>query len=148
VLEKDWERLPAGAVFLNIAGSTYSTINWDPIGATKGRPFRPQLGAGSAGNEWQYFASFGDMKIAYPADPNSVRGTWPQFPYIGFKPTGVVAPSAGASLGTSRAFGLRLGDGAVTPDGQILLRSTDNAFYVETDMTLGRIRVRGREDYR
>lgn len=148
VLEKDWERLPGGAVFLNIAGSTYSTINWDPIGATKGRPFTPQFGPGTAGNEWQFFASFGTMRVAFPADPDSAQATWSQFPYIGFKPTGVVAPPAGASLGTSRAFGLRVADGAVTPDGQILLRSIDNAYYVETDMTLGRIRVRGREDYR
>jgi len=148
VLEKDWERLPAGAVFLNIAGATYSTINWDPIGAAVGQPFAPQVAQGSAGNEWRFFSSYGDMRISYPAQPNEPRATWSRFPYIGYKSTGVVSPAAGASLGTARAFGLRVADGTVTPDGQILLRSTNNAFYIETDMTLGRVRVRPREDYR
>jgi len=148
VLEKDWEKLPQGCVALNIAGQNYSTINWDPIGAQVGKPFKPLFGNGSANSEWNYFSSFGDMRIAYPKDPNSVKATWNQFPYIAFSPRGNATVGSKGSIGTGRAVGLRLAEGTSDSSGQITLRSTNNAFYVETDANMGKVKVRAREDYR
>jgi prepilin-type N-terminal cleavage/methylation domain-containing protein len=151
VMEKDWEQLPQGTVFLNLAGNAYSTIQWDPIGAQQGRPYRigSQIalnGAGGTDREWQYFASFGNMQISYPDSPDRSAFSASGMPYVAFKPDG--RADASLSLGPGRALGLRVAEGSVTPDNQMILRSTNNAFYVETDPAFGKVRVRGREDYR
>lgn len=151
IMEKEWEQLPKGTVFLNIAGNTYSTISWDPIGAQLGRPYRlgSQIainGAGSARREWQYFASYGNKQISYPDNPDRAAFSASGIPYVAFEPDG--RAKASRSLGSSQALGLRVAEGSVTSDNQMILRSTNNAFYVETDRNFGKVRVRGREDYR
>jgi len=148
VLEKDWEKLPQGCVVLNIAGQNYSTINWDAIGAKVGTPFTPLFGDGSANSEWNYFSSFGDMRVAYPKEPNSPRATWTRFPFVAFDARGNATVGSKGSIGTGRAIGLRLAEGVADTSGRITLRSTNNAYYVETDANMGKVKVRGREDYR
>jgi len=148
VLEKDWEKLPQGCVVLNIAGQNYSTINWDAIGAKVGTPFTPLFGDGSANSEWNYFSSFGDMRVAYPKEPNSQRATWTRFPFVAFDARGNATVGSKGSIGTGRAIGLRLAEGVADTSGRITLRSTNNAYYVETDANMGKVKVRGREDYR
>jgi hypothetical protein len=49
---------------------------------------------------------------------------------------------------SNNAIAVRLADGAVNGSGQVILRSTNRYYFVETDATVGRIRVRAPESYR
>jgi len=153
IMEKEWERLPAGAVFLNIAVGAYSTINEDPIRAKIGQPFSPVMRANiGSGNEWQGYESFGSFQVG--VRPTNASLSVPvafdirDVPAIGFNMSGGATLASGAPLTAGgQAVGLRIAEGSVTPDRQILLKTTNNYHYVETDK-VGRIRVRARETYR
>ena len=150
VMEKEWEKLPNGVVFLNIASGNYSTINIDPIGATVGTAFAPMVSTnlGGGGNEWKGFDSFGTFNVASPASPATTAFTLTQVPAIGYRGAGEAVMGDGKSLpGAQAAAAVRVVDGAVTPDAKILLKTTNNYYYVETDKR-GRVRVRARESYR
>jgi len=153
IMQKEWEKLPEGVVFLNIATGAYSTIAGDPIGATLGRAFRPLLNTSIGGNkEWTGFTSFGTFNVSTPAAPNVAAFTLTSAPVIGYKPTGEAVECKGTPRGTSfssgsQAAALRVAEGSSTDNGEIVLRSLQNYYYVETDK-LGRVRVRARESYR
>jgi Tfp pilus assembly protein FimT len=156
IMEKEWEKLPNGVVFLNIATGTYSPIEFDPIGASVGTPFSPVISSNiRAGSEWTGFDSFGDFNVAAPSSPNTTAFTLTDVPAIGYQRSGeaitgdgtVISKARNPGGSPARAMGLRLADGAVTPNAQILLKSTNNAYTVEADMQ-GRLRVRARESYR
>jgi len=154
IMEKDWEKLPEGVVFLNIATGAYSTINVDPIGATLGRSFRPLLSTNiGANNEWTGFSSFGTFNVATPSSPNVAAFTLVNAPAIGYKPTGEAVECKGSPRGTGfaantgQSAAVRVAEGISTGTGEIMLRSIQNYYYVETDK-FGRVRVRARESYR
>lgn len=158
VMEKEWEPLPAGAIFLNIAGRDYSTVNWDVIPAANvGKPHVPKYGNSGAGKEWEYFslATASNMPVSYPDNAALVVHTFPSnMPFIGFSPSGA-ASAAGARTTTGLLFGstrqvaVRVVQGAVDPEAGSITPFTDkNATYIETDNILGKVIVRSRESYR
>ncbi len=127
-LEKDWESLPEGVVFLELINnfSGYGSINSRPLTNTPiGTPFRP--------NNFRLLLT---NSIVGP--PTAVGGNI--FPGIQFNPTG-----SGSHAGTHLA--IRLVQGTAMPDGQVVLRNTNNYFFVETDTVTGRIRTRSMESY-
>lgn len=151
-MEKEWERLPAGSVFLNIAAGGYSTINEDPIRATVGEPFSPTVRSNlGANNEWRGYESFGSFQVV--TRPTDGAGSQPAFslsgvPAIGYNMSGGGTLGSGAPLTAGgQTIGVRVAEGVVTPDGQVMLQTTNNYHYVETDK-MGRVRVRARETYR
>jgi len=152
LMEKEWERLPQGIVFLNIAGRDYNTINWDPIPAEQlGKPFEPLFAAGSANQEWKHFTSFTTTptRITYAGEAagGGTSDSFPQnMPYLGFKPTGAATIGPGG-VGSFRLAAVRLAEGSVR-DSSLIIESTDNAAYVETDALIGKIIVRPRTSYR
>jgi type II secretory pathway pseudopilin PulG len=139
-LAKDWEALPGGTVFLNIACNGYRTINWLPVPLKPGTPYDVTI-ASNTSAPWDHFCSFADMRITWPG--GSTNAT--RVPYIGFKPTG---KAAAANLGLARETAVGLGEGVVTPDNKIILKSTNNITRVETDINIGKITVRPRDSYR
>jgi hypothetical protein len=154
IMEKDWEKLPEGVIFLNIATGAYSTINVDPIGATVGGAFRPLINTNiGANNEWTGYTSFGTFNVAIPSAPNVSAFTLSSAPAIGYKPTGEAVECKGSPRGsgfaanTGQAAAVRVAEGSSTGGGEIVLRSLENYYYVETDK-FGRVRVRARESYR
>jgi prepilin-type N-terminal cleavage/methylation domain-containing protein len=153
-MAKEWEKLPVGVVFLNIATSAYNTINEDPIGAVVGQPFRPLLNTNIAsGQEWSGFTSFGSFSVSAPSSSNSVAFSMVNAPAIGYKSTGEAVActggggSAGFGINTGQCAAVRLAPGSSTANGEIILRSIRDYYYVETDKR-GRIRARPPESYR
>jgi prepilin-type N-terminal cleavage/methylation domain-containing protein len=150
---KEWEKLPQGVVFLNVAVANYSTITNDPIGATVGAPFAPAFSTSlGANNEWRGFASYGPFDVAVTNQPNVVAFRMAQAPAIGYSGVGEALYCSNSSRGIGltvggQAVGIRVASGAVTPDGQLTLKATNNYYYVETDRR-GRVRVRSPESYR
>jgi prepilin-type N-terminal cleavage/methylation domain-containing protein len=125
-LRKDWEKLPDGAVFVESLGSGYNTItpNPYPAGMAVGQPSAP--------------ASFANrMTFTVQAGASTVSFT--NFPAILYN---------GDGSASGNAVAVRLADGAVNASGQVILRSTNRYYFVETDATVGRIRVRAPESYR
>jgi prepilin-type N-terminal cleavage/methylation domain-containing protein len=81
--------------------------------------------------------------------PNTPAGT-PFNPTDFFLPVqtnfqGLPFTPMGSSTNTHN--GIRLAQGSVTPDGQVILRNTNNFYFVETGGFSGRIRVRSLESY-
>lgn len=149
-MEKEWERLPQGVVFLNIAGGSYSTIAGDPIPAeASGQPLAPTYGPEKAGEEWKYFASFNPtpLQISYPSGATAVLPA--NVPFLGFRQNGQATFSRGDNdlFFVSKQAGIRLANGSVA-NSQISLDSTRNYSYVEVDMLSGKIRVRPRDSFR
>jgi Tfp pilus assembly protein FimT len=136
----DWTALPAGAVFMNVTGMGYRTINWNPVNATPGKPYQPVIASNSTA-AWDHFSSFADMRITWPGGSTNVT----RVPFIGFKPSG---KATAANLGLARETAITLGEGTVTPDNSIIVRSTNNITRVETDIGIGKITVRPRDSYR
>jgi prepilin-type N-terminal cleavage/methylation domain-containing protein len=129
-LRKDWEKLPDGAVFLESLGGaptgSYRPINSNPFppSVTVGQPSTPA----SFANAIPFTVRAGASLISFPASPA-----------VFFNSDGSADNAAGA---------VRLGDGADNASGQVILRSTNRYYFVETDATVGRIRVRAPESYR
>lgn len=152
VMEKEWEKLPEGAVFLNLSTGNYSTIFLDPIGNLS---VSPKLAARipPGGGEYEYFQSFGTFRVSAPAAPGTERFSLSSVPVLGYLPSGEVVANNVTSaaerldLRNGQSAGIRLADGVANPNGSISLRSTNNFYYVETDR-LGRVRVRARESFR
>lgn len=125
-LQKDWERLPEGAVFLETLGSSYKTANVNPFPGSVGSPFVPSS-----------FVNSTNLAGYYGTKTNEF--SFPSLPAIIFEPNGSAKSSAVA---------IRLADGAVDGSGNVILRNTNRYFFVETDASVGRIRVRAPESYR
>jgi prepilin-type N-terminal cleavage/methylation domain-containing protein len=125
-LRKDWEKLPDGAVFVESLGGSYNQISNNPIPAslTVGQPSVP--------------ASFAN-RMTFSVQAGASTVSFINFPAILYN---------GDGSASGNAVAVRLGDGAVNASGQVILRSTNRYFFVETDATVGRIRVRAPESYR
>jgi prepilin-type N-terminal cleavage/methylation domain-containing protein len=129
MLYKDWEKLPEGVVFYDLRGgtttTTYRTINDNPISDPINTPFRPSA----------YFTN-----KAFNLTGNTTTNLT-GMPALEFQSDGAGAGGIGAS-------GIRLIDGVVDPDGNLILRNTNRYVFVETDNLAGRIRVRPENSYR
>jgi len=151
IMEKEWEPLPTGVVFLNLATRDYNTINWDVIPPTIVGSALPNTVYGHTGADKEYlgFSSFGGGRISYPDAPDQAVHNLPtQTPYIGYKATGGAVFSSTGAVGQQRLAGLRLAQGTVNGAGKIVLQSERNATVVETDAAIGKVVVRPRESYR
>jgi prepilin-type N-terminal cleavage/methylation domain-containing protein len=150
IMEKDWESLPNGAIFLNLATTSYNTINWDEIsiaGNQIGVPRTPQLRPDVAEQEWQSFSSFGPHNITFSTNSVGTNAALVSIlPYVAFRPDGRARFSAGA--GASQSGAVRVAQGSASAPDRIALATTNDAFYIETDQVFGKVRVRGREAYR
>jgi prepilin-type N-terminal cleavage/methylation domain-containing protein len=145
---KEWEKLPGGVVFLNLVQSGYDTIN-DPgiLGASVGKPHKPTFSAtpGIDGSEWKVFESFTNYSQINVGSSTFKLGDTPS---IGYRGVGEAVLASGKSVGSAnQAMAIRLALGVVTPNNEIILKATNNYFYVETDKR-GRVRVRSKESYR
>lgn len=140
-LAKDWTELPAGTVFMGLSGQGYNTISWSSDGSLPppGTPFTPQVASSSGGN-WQFFNSFTNCNVVWNGGSENLSGV----PFMGFRADGrsFCSPSADSHAAVI------VGEGAVTPNDQITLRSTNNITHIETDSTSGRTFVRPRDSYR
>jgi prepilin-type N-terminal cleavage/methylation domain-containing protein len=150
LMEKEWEQLPQGVVFLNIAGSSYSTIAGDPIPLSiVGQPIKPIFSNEKADEEYQYFSSF-NPELTLVRYPNGMTGSLPaNLPFLGFRASGQATFGRGGAdlFFSSRQAGLRLANGSVA-DSMITLESNQNYTYVEVDMLSGKAKVRPRDSYR
>jgi prepilin-type N-terminal cleavage/methylation domain-containing protein len=142
------EKLPGGVVFLNLVQSGYNTIN-DPgiLGASVGKPHKPTFSAtpGIDGSEWKVFESFTNYSQINVGSSTFKLGDTPS---IGYRGVGEAVLASGKSVGSAnQAMAIRVALGVVTPNNEIILKATNNYFYVETDKR-GRVRVRSKESYR
>lgn len=129
-IQKDWERLPEGAVFLEaMNSSTYKTINPNafPNDVTVGAPYAPP----AFPNPLNFTVTYGTNtnKFTFPAS----------LPAIIFLPDGSA---------NGNAVAVRLADGTIDASNKVILRNTNRYMFVETDATVGRVRVRTPESYR
>jgi prepilin-type N-terminal cleavage/methylation domain-containing protein len=150
LMEKEWEPLPQGVVFLNIAGASYGTITGDPIPLSiVGQPIKPIFSNEKANEEYKYFSSFNPdpTLVRYP---NGMISSLPaNMPFLGFRASGQATFGRGGAdlFFTSRQAGLRVASGSVA-DSMITLESNQNYTYVEVDMLSGKSKVRPRDSYR
>lgn len=150
----DWRILPDGIVFNNFASIGYAPMQGDPFqGVQLGRPEPRILNntlffSPTSGQEWRYFLGASNFTIRRPQDPTSTNNALRlnDAAYLGFRPDGR-AVFLGSHLQNYRTAALRLAQGFVQ-NGQIALTDTNNYYYIETDPSTGRIRVRARESYR
>jgi len=142
---KDWRTLPDGAVFCNLAAANYNTIILDPFtGLTPGQFFRPASQSGSPGQEWRFFESFTNISVRRESSPGTVLATLQNAPFLAFTPSGRAFYN---NPGAGQGAGLRIVQGVVQGD-QIAVTDTNNFYMVETDASVGRVRVRSRDSYR
>ena len=141
---KEWEKLPAGVVFLNIAQSSYDDRLGDPIAAPPGTEVEPVFSdAVSDGSQWKTMQSFAtNLPVVVAGKSFELKNT----PCFGFRGIGEAVKGNGSSLGGRGQVAVRVASGVVTPASKILLKATNNYYYVETDK-LGRVRVRPPESY-
>jgi prepilin-type N-terminal cleavage/methylation domain-containing protein len=160
VMEREWEPLPLGAVFLNLSANNYAGVTWPAIPATqKGSAFEPDFNSTSStlADAWKMFQSFTSeqTRISFRNEPDVVGETWPiNLPYIAFRPDGGVRVSGSgarifdAAASSSRLVGLRVVEGRSLPEsGEIVIDNPDGARFVEVHDITGRVVVRRREDY-
>jgi prepilin-type N-terminal cleavage/methylation domain-containing protein len=161
VMEREWERLPLGAVFLNLSASNYTHAAWGQIPeAQVGVPFTPTNDPSAQDTAralaWSNIQSFttNQLRIAFPDTRTNAEMTWPtNLPYIGFGRGGTLRLSGmsgrlfNAGAGATRLVGLRVAEGSSEGNDKIILRSVNNARYVEAHDITGRILIRKKEDY-
>jgi hypothetical protein len=140
-LASDWKELPTGTVFAGLVGQGYNNLTWPTDGSlpTPGTPFTPRI-ANSRLGEWQYFNNFTNIDIIWSTNGST---TISQTPCVGFRPDGRAFANTNSS-----AVAVVLGEGAISSENQIILRSINNIIHVETDTRGGRVVVRPRESYR
>lgn len=141
----DWRTLPEGAVFCNLAAGNYNTINLDPFtGLTLGQFTARFRRSGSAGQEWQFFESFTNIIVHRENSPGTPLATLTDAPFVAFSPAGRAVYN---NAGNGQGMGLRIVQGLVQGD-LIAVTDTNNFYTVETDLNVGRVRVRSRDSYR
>lgn len=141
----DWQTLPEGVVFCNLATATYNTMNLDPFtGLTPGQLFRPAAQSGQSGQEWRFFESFTNFDVRREDSAGVSLANLANTPFVAFYPGG---RSFYNNPGNRQGAGLRLVQGFVRGD-QIAVTDTNNFYVVETDPFVGRVRVKNRESYR
>jgi hypothetical protein len=131
VMEKDWEKLPDGALFAQISVSGYNPISindWNNL--APGIPTAP----GSKDFEQPSNTNFSVL-----VGSNTALNLTAQ-PTLTFRNTGEFA-------GTFGRFGIRIAEGSSTPSGMLNLRSTNKYYFVEGGGRGSRIIVRAPETY-
>jgi len=148
---KEWEKLPGGVVFLNVAVAGYSPIGGDPMDGVKlGEPFAPDFrDNASPGREWQFIQS---PTNNLPVLVNGKRFKLGNTACIGFRGDGGAVKGDGRAMGSAVGSSvaeeaIRVARGVATPDHKIILKSTNDYYYIETDKR-GRVRVRSPESFR
>lgn len=149
VARTDWRTIPEGVVFCNLtADGTYSPLTGDDfqnMGSNNiGVPLPRYTRSSQAGYEWQYFTSFGTLDIRREDSANSSLATLNNAPFLGFYPNGRAYYVNSGTLRWGAAIRLTLGFVRGT---QVAVTDTNNYYVVETDPTVGRIRVKSRESY-
>lgn len=130
-LSKDWEALPNGAVFLETRKSpNYTTMTPMPITQNPGQSFIPPTTSFAQTN------NFNTLVVNSGTTTNVFSAT---LPCVIYSPTG--ASTAGQFTGIRVAAGSALSN-------QVTLISGQSYYFVETDGSIGRIRVRDPESYR
>lgn len=128
-LQTDWERLPEGAVFLQlITDANYAYLGPNPFPAT-----------GQIGSAFTPPASFFEKSSNYAGYYGTNKDA--TFSFTGLP--GITFNSKGAGI----LGAIRLADGAVDAANQIILRNTNRFFFVETDKKMGRIKARTPESF-
>ena len=129
VIAKDWEELPNGAVFGQLLGSTYKTLNKNSY------PLDPGAQITSA-----EFLTANNTFTIYKDTNNTASAiiTTVAIPHIRFS-------SDGSASSSSKA--IRILPGSVV-SGNATFTSTNQYYFVETDASIGRIRMRSPESYR
>lgn len=139
VLQKDWERLPEGAVFLEVLGVStdpklsYNTINNNPFTSEVviGTPFTPV--------NFITPTNFANVVVMNGTNQTSISFPSASMPAVTFQPDGAA---------TANGTAVRLADGTVDNAGKVILRNTNRYYFVETDTNMGRLRVRAPESFR
>lgn len=145
IARTDWRTLPEGVIFCNLSAGSYSFGAGDPLPPDLGRLDARRTGTARGQDEWQYFESFfASASVARPDNPAQTLATLANIPYLGFFPSGRglygnVGPYRGGAA-------LRLAQGFAQGD-QVAVTDTNNYYNVETDPTIGRVRVRSRESF-
>ena len=148
----DWRSLPEGVIFCNlVASGNYSPINADPFtGYSNGVFFTPSLTkAARGGEEWKHFESFrSDFDFRRPSSPQQPLVVGARAAFLGYYPSGrAYYEGVTQSAALMQGAAVRLTTGLVRGT-QIAITDTNNYYYIETDPTVGRIRVRPRDSYR
>ena len=125
-IAKDWEELPNGAVFGELLGSGYSTINANPYALNPGATISSAQISGNT-----TFTIFRDTN----STPAVITST--AIPSIRFASDGSASGSAWA---------IRLMPGSAM-SGNATITGTNQYYFVETDTRTGRIRMRAPESY-
>jgi prepilin-type N-terminal cleavage/methylation domain-containing protein len=148
---KEWEKLPAGVVFLNLEAGKYATRSGNPItGAKLGEAFAPIFGAAdvSDGAEWQHIQSSANGLTVEVAGKSFTLGNTA---CVGYRGAGEAVKGDGSTLGgaggMTMEMAIRIAPGVATADNKIILKSTNNYYYIETDRQ-GRVRVRSPESFK
>jgi prepilin-type N-terminal cleavage/methylation domain-containing protein len=125
-LVKDWEPLPNGAVFSELLDVNYKSLPLNPLQIQVGEAVSPA-----------HFITTTNTFTVY-ATPKSAAALIPStgIPSIIFKSDG--ASSSGRAV--------RISQGTVM-SGNASITSTNQYYFVETDTTIGRIRMRSPESY-
>ncbi len=125
-IAKDWEELPNGAVFGELLGSGYRTINANPYALNPGATISSAQISGNT-----TFTIFRDTN----STPAVITST--AIPSIRFA-------SDGSTAGNERA--IRIVPGTAM-GGNATITGNNTYYFVETDSSIGRIRMRAPESY-
>lgn len=123
-LVKDWEALPNGAIFSELLNTGYNTLTLNPTQALVGEA------VSSSQFETRTFTVYATANSSSALIPSTT------IPAIIFKSDGA------ASFGRA----VRISQGTVM-SGNATITSTNQYYFVETDSTIGRIRMRSPESY-
>ena len=134
ILAKDWEKLPEGALFLETRGPndgpTYTPRSPMPITDPIGQEFEPS----------SFDETFDIEAIIINNDTNNTIFNATNLPCVIFSPDG-------SSGSTGQRKGIRIAQGSVV-SSKAVLTSTNSYYFIETDGTIGRVRMRDPESYR
>lgn len=132
-LSKDWEPLPNGAVIIesrgpNGGGEEYDVATSNSMTQSPGEPFTPDS-----------FDEEHDFRV-YTTWGAELYGGDAPVPGVIFSPTGT-----SGKIGETKAIRIAAGSSA---GDKVTLTSDKSYYFVETDGTVGRIRLRDPESYR
>lgn len=145
VARTDWRTIPEGAVFCNLSTEYYNPLSGDGFGSMQlGAPSPRFSLRGSAGNEWQFFTSFATLDVRREDSAASSLATLNDVPFLGFYPNGRAYYANSGNLRWGAA--IRITPGFVQGN-LVAVTDTNNYYVVETDSTVGRIRVKNRESF-
>lgn len=140
----EWRVLPEGTVFCNLAVGSYSPQAGDAMPTNEiGKPLPRTAGQGMGKEEWKFFENTASFSIRTPGTLNKLGNNLDTAGFLAFYPTGRCY-FPGNSYGS---IGLRIAQGFVQGN-LVAITDVNNYYYVETDPSTGRVRVRSRESYK